>query len=70
MKRATLIVDRKTGIYRCSACDWVKDIRGDASRQKRDDQRMIMLIFQEFNAHKFVCPRVRSARQCYSAREK
>ncbi len=70
MKRATLIVDRKKGIYRCSACDWVKDISGDASRRKRDDQRVISLIFQEFSAHMFICPRVHSARQSDSVEKK
>jgi len=58
MKKVSLFFDRKKGIYRCSACDWTKDVRSDGSRRKRDDQRTIMEIFREFNAHKFVCPRV------------
>ena len=58
MKRVSLFFDRKKGIYRCSACDWVKDLRRDGARRKRDDKSMIRAVFIEFNSHRYVCPRV------------
>jgi len=58
MKRVSLFFDRKKGIYRCSACDWVKDLRSDGARRKRDDKSMIRAVFIEFNSHRYVCPRV------------
>ena len=46
-------MDEKRGVYRCSACDWEKDVSGDAALGKRDDQRMKRLIFWEFYAHSY-----------------
>ena len=63
MKKAEIIIDEKRGVYRCSACDWEKNLSADAALHKRADGRVKMLVFWEFYAHAYEQHRAKGKRQ-------